>query len=221
MKFCEKCSVSVTGGFEKCPLCQNTLAGENKNEYETFPFVPLVRHKHGLFFRFMLLGSFTAVIISVAVNRMLPQSGLWSLFVLAGVACVWFSVAVAVRKRRSILKNLAYQVTIISILAVLWDVLTGWRGWSVDFVIPIAFVSAMSTTAILARLLKMQTETYIIYSCLLILYGIIPVIFVLTELSNIIIPSMICVALSLISFVSLLIFEGRNMSDELKRRLHL
>ena len=221
MKFCEKCSVSVTGGFEKCPLCQNTLAGENKNEYETFPFVPLVRHKHGLFFRFMLLGSFTAVIISVAVNRMLPQSGLWSLFVLAGVACVWFSVAVAVRKRRSILKNLAYQVTIISILAVLWDVLTGWRGWSVDFVIPIAFVSAMSTTAILARLLKMQTETYIIYSCLLILYGIIPVIFVLTGLSNIIIPSMICVALSLISFVSLLIFEGRNMSDELKRRLHL
>lgn len=230
MKICEKCGVSVTGGFEKCPLCQNTLADagntddnpdNNITEEETFPFVPLAIHKHSMLFRVVQLCSAILVIVSFTVNWMLPQSGLWSLFVVAGVVCVWLSLIVAIRKRRNILKNLAYQVTIVSIFSVIWDIFTGWRGWSVDFFIPIAFVSVMSATAIIARILKMQTETYIIYSFLLIIYGIIPAFFVLSGLSVIIYPSLICAACSFISFAALLIFEGRNMTEELKRRLHL
>jgi hypothetical protein len=242
MKTCEKCAVSVSGGFKKCPLCRHTLIGigestnknateatqaneaaeaETKYETETFPFIPLTKHKHSLLFRLLQLCSAAVVIVSFIINWMLPQGGFWSLFVIAGVACVWLSLAVAIRKRHNILKNLSYQVTIVSILSVLWDIFTGWRGWSVDYVIPIAFVSAMSVTAVLARILKMHTETYIIYSFLLMLYGIIPAVFVLSGLSTIIYPSMICVAGSLFSLAALLIFEGRNMIEELKRRLHL
>jgi len=221
MKTCEKCAVSVSGGFIKCPLCQNALIGENQNEYETFPFVPLVRHKHGLLFRLLLLCSAAIVIASFIINWMLPRSGLWSLFIIAGVACTWLGIIIAIRKRHNILKNLTYQVTIVSILSVLWDICTGWYCWSVNFVIPIAFVCAMSVTAILARILKMQTETYIIYSFLLIIYGIIPAIFVMSGLSTIIYAPLICVACSLFLFAALLIFEGKNMIEELKRRLHL
>jgi len=223
MKTCEKCAVSVSGDFEKCPLCQNTLTGENqnKNEYETFPFVPFAIHKHSSLFRLLQLCSAAVVIVSFTVNWMLPQSGFWSLFVIAGVACMWLSLSIAIRKRHNILKNLTYQVTIVSILSVLWDVFTGWRGWSVDFVIPIVFVSAMSVTAVLAHILKLHTGAYIIYSFLLVLYGIIPAVFVLSGLSIIIYPSLICVACSLFSFAALMIFEGRNMIEELKRRLHL
>ena len=226
MKTCEKCTVSVAGNFEKCPLCQNTLTGETKkhnehNEYETFPFIPLAIHKHNLLFRLLILCSVALVIISFIINWMLPKSGLWSLFVVAGVICVWISLLIALRKRHNILKNLAYQVTIISILAVLWDISTGWRGWSVDYFIPIAFVSVMSATSVIARILKMPTEVYMVYSILLILYGIIPVIFVLSGLSVIVYPSLICVAGSLLSLAALIIFEGRNMIEELKRRLHL
>ena len=205
-------------------MCQNTLTGETQNEYEkyeTFPFIPLAIHKHSLLFRFLMLGSAALVIISFAVNWMLPKSGFWSLFVVAGVVCVWISLAVALRKRHNILKNLAYQVIIISILAVLWDIFTGWHGWSVDYVVPIAFVSVMTATSIIARILKIPTEVYMVYSILLILYGIIPVIFVLSGLSVIIYPSLICVAGSLLSLAALIIFEGKNMTEELKRRLHL
>ena len=221
MKMCENCAVSVSGGFEKCPLCQNALVSGTQDEYEPFPFIPLVINKHSLLLRLLLLCSVAVAIISFTVNWMLPQSGFWSLFVVAGVACVWVSLLTAIRKRHNILKNLSYQVTIISILSVLWDVFTGWHGWSVDYVIPIAFASVMTATAILARILKMPTETYMVYSVLLILYGIIPAIFVLSGLSTIIYPSLICVAGSLLSLAALLIFESRNMIEELKRRLHL
>jgi len=213
--------VSITGSFEKCPLCQNTLIGESQNEYETFPFVPLAKYKHNMLYRLLQLGSAAIVIASFVINWMLPHAGLWSLFVVAGVVCVWISLITAIRKRHNILKNLSYQVVIVSVLSVLWDVFTGWHGWSVDFVIPIAFVSVMAATAVLSRILKMYTDTHIIYSFLLIVYGIIPMIFVLSGLSEIILPSLVCVACSLFSFAALLIYEGRDMKEELKRRLHL
>jgi hypothetical protein len=161
------------------------------------------------------------VIIAATVNCLLPRSGFWSLFVFGGVACLWLSLMVAIRKRHNILKNLSYQVTIISLLSVLWDIFTGWRGWSVDYVIPIAFVSVMAATTILARILNLPAETYIIYSVLLIVYGIIPAVFILSGLGAVTWPSLICVAASLLSLAALLIFEGRNMTEELKRRLHL
>lgn len=223
MKFCEKCGVSVSGEFEKCPLCQNTLTKTNQSgdQHETFPFVPFASRKHTLLFRLLMLCSAALVIFSFTVNWMFPESGFWSLFVIAGVVCVWVALAVAIRKRHNMLKNLSYQVTIVSILSVFWDIFTGWRGWSVDFVIPIAFVTAMSVTAILSRILKMETENYIIYSFLLMIYGILPAVFVLSGFVGIVYPSLICVACSLFSFAALMIFEGHNMIEELKRRLHL
>ena len=224
MRTCEKCRVSVSGSpdeFGKCPLCQNPLAGTDPAGSDVFPFIPLLGHKHGLMFRMLQLCSAVAVIVSAAVNWMFPQGGFWSLFVAAGVACVWLIIIISIRKRNNILKNLAYQVTAASILSVLWDVFTGWHGWSVDYVIPIAFITAMAATTVLARVLKMRAETYLIYSLLLILYGIIPAVFVLSGLCAIVYPAMICVTCSLVSFAALMIFEGKNMIGELHRRLHM
>jgi len=221
MKICEKCSVTVSGNFEKCPLCQNILIGEWQDGSECFPFVPIVKYEHSFLYRLLQLCSALVVIVSLTVNWMLPQSGFWSLFVIAGITCIWISVSVAVRKRHNILKNLTYQVTIISIFSALWDIFTGWYGWSIDFVIPIAFVSAMSVISTLAYVLKMKAETYIIYLFLLILYGIIPTVFVLCGWSKIIYPSLVCIACSLLSLTALFIFQGRNMAEELKRRMHL
>lgn len=213
--------MTVSGNPEKCPLCRNTLTGEGRDDNEVFPFVPIAKYEHSLLNRMLKLCSAAIVIASLTVNWMLPRSGFWSLFVVAGVACVWIAVGTAIRKRHNILKNMAYQVTIISILSVLWDVFTGWHGWSIDFVIPIAFVSAMSATSILALIRKMQAGTYLVYMFLLILYGIIPAIFVLIGWSKIILPSLLCVAVSLFLLAALFILEGGNVAEELKRRLHL
>ena len=52
-------------------------------------------------------------------------------------------------------------------------------------------------------------------------FGIVPVIFYLTGILNVRIPSVICIAVSLISFFAILIYEGRNMLKEIEKRLHL
>ena len=74
---------------------------------------------------------------------------------------------------------------------------------------------------VLARILKIPVESYIVYLFIVICFGIIPVLTLLLDYNRILIPSLICFAFSIISLAGLLIFEGKNMHTQLKRKMHL
>ncbi len=221
MKYCEKCSLKIAGYRDECPLCQGRLVRISDEDEEVYPFIPTIYHEHSLFFKILILLSIVAAVISVTVNLMLPQSGWWSAFVVLGIACLWISLAFSVHKRNNIPKILMYQVVVISLLSILWDYVTHWHGWSLDYVIPIICILAMVSLAITARVMKMPIRDYLIYVCIDALFGIVPIIFYLTGRLGVIYPSLICVAMSIITLAALLIFEGESMMAELKRRLHL
>ena len=221
MKYCEKCTVKAAVNTKRCPLCQNRLTELGGGEGSIFPPVMTVYHQFGVFFKLLILGSVAAAVICVAINLMLPQSGMWSMFVVMGVACLWIALAFALRTRHNFLKNLVYQAIVISVLSVVWDWVTGWRGWSIDYVIPIICMVAMVLLAVIVKIKHMEISDYIIYMALFGIFGIIPIIFYLTGSLRILYPSLICVAQSIISLAALIIFEGENVRAELKRRLHL
>ena len=219
--YCEKCKVTVAGKRQRCPLCQGTLTQTQERSEEVFPDVPTIYHQYGMFIRLLLFTSVALAVISVAVNLMLPQTGWWSFFVVLGVGCLWVSLAFAVRKRSNIPKNMMYQVFTISILSIVWDALTGWHGWSIDYVIPIVCVAAMLSLGILARVLHMPIQDYMVYLMIDMVFGMVQIVFYLTGCLRVMYPSLICVAVSVISLAGLLIFEGSAMRAELRRRLHL
>ncbi|MBC8571159.1 DUF6320 domain-containing protein [Zongyangia hominis] len=221
MKYCDKCKLQVEGVQTHCPLCQNQLRDLGSENVPVFPAVPTLFRQNSLFFQLLIFGSIVAVVISVTVNLLIPHSGYWSLFVAAGILCFWVSFAIALHKRSNISKNILYQVVIISILAILWDLGTGWHGWSLDYVFPIVCVAAMIAMAAIARVMHLPIVDQMIYFVLDAFFGILPVIFVWTGLVGVPYPSIICAAGSVISLAALLIFEGHNMLTELKRRLHL
>ena len=68
----------------------------------------------------------------------------------AGVFCTWLLVMVGYRKRKNPLKNGMWQLVIVSVGAVLWDVFTGWKGWSVDYVFPLASIVNTLSMVIIA-----------------------------------------------------------------------
>jgi len=221
VKCCDKCKIHVAGSRSVCPLCQAVLSDEGEPSPNPFPTIPTIYRQHNLFFRWLIFASVVAAVVSVAVNLLLPQSGLWSLFVLAGIGCLWISLAIAIRKRHNIPKNMLYQVVIISGLSALWDWLTGWHGWSIDYVVPIICVCAMAALGILSRVLKWQLSDLLVYFCLDGVFGILPIVFYLTGCLHVPYPSIVCVAVSVISLAAILLFAGENMWHELKRRLHL
>jgi len=113
------------------------------------------------------------------------------------------------------------QVAIISSLAIFWDWKIGWKGWSIDFVIPIACIGAMIMIYIIAKIMKLSIRDYITYALIDGLLGIVPLLFMLLGWTKFIYPTIICVALSIIFLSALFIFHGRDIKDELNKRMHI
>lgn len=220
MKYCNNCKVHVAGNRKNCPLCQEILVGE-KFKDEVFPKISFVYKEHGLFFKVMLLVAIIIASVSVAINILLPQKGAWSLFVLGGLGSVWASMITAINKRSNIPKNIVYQVMIISVIVVLWDLLTGWKGWSITYVIPFVCFSAMISMAIISKVLKLYVEDYILYIIIDGLFGLVQIIFIFTGGLSVLYPSLICIVTSVISLSTILIFEEKKLRAEIKRRLHM
>ncbi len=220
MKFCKSCNVSVTGKRKICPLCQGRLTGDKAQE-EIFPKISFVYTEHSLFFKVMLLTSIIAATVSVAVNILMPGGGAWSLFILGGLASVWASLITIINQRKNIPKNIVYQVMTISVTALIWDTLTGWRGWSINYIIPLVCVFAMISMAVISKIRKLHIEDYILYIIIDSLFGIVPVIFIILGLLDVLYPSIICISTSIISLSTIIIFEDKSLKAEIKRRLHV
>jgi hypothetical protein len=210
----------VVGNRKNCPLCQEKLMGD-KHEDEVFPKISFVYKEHGMFFKIMLLVSIIVASITVSFNILFPQRGAWSLFVLGGLGSVWVSMISAINKRNNIPKNIVYQVMIISIIAVIWDFLTTWKGWSITYVIPFVCFFAMISMAIISKVLKLHVEDYILYIIIDGLFGLIQIIFIFTGGLTTLFPSLICIVTSIISLSTIFIFEDKKLLAEIKRRLHL
>jgi hypothetical protein len=226
MKHCDKCNVEIIGDRSNCPLCQSVLVPSEKEttkflDVEIFPYVPTLYKQHNLFFKLLIFLSIVAVVIGVMVNIMFHSRGWWSLFIVVGVGCLWMELYVAFFKSKNIPKNILHQTILTCVLCVFWDWFTHWRGWSLDYAIPIVYLSAMLAMVFSSKIMNLDVEDYMIYVIIGGLFGITPTVFLLFGLIESVFLSLICVAASIIFLSAVAIFQGNGIMAELKRRLHL
>lgn len=218
MQYCEKCNVKITGNHTKCPLCQGDLRGEI-TKTNTFPNIPKENHIINLILKISALVDITTISIAVLLN--LSFGGHWSLYVVFGSLTAWIVVIITIKMHGNLAKNTIWLTAIISILSVVWDILTGYRGWSIDYVLPILCCSAMIEMAIVAYIKRLRIEDFIFYMIIDILFGIIPLVLMLLDVVTIPYPSIVCVVTSIISLSTLILFEGKALKAEIVRRMHI
>lgn len=237
MQNCEYCKITLKGNYEVCPLCGGILQekgdhGEVKaashlevktasHLEEVFPNIPTIFQEFNIFIRIIIMISLAAIIISFAVNLIFTKDSRWSLIVAASIACMWISLFFIIRKKNNIPKTIIWQVALIGILSVLWDWSIGWLGWSINFVIPGICIGAMVVMAIAAKILKIGVRDLLVYLFIDIIFGFVPIIFLLSGDLYVTFPSVICVATSAISLSAIVLFEGDNMKAELKKKMHI
>ncbi|GHU34050.1 hypothetical protein FACS1894105_00150 [Clostridia bacterium] len=222
---CEKCRVEVAGSLKNCPLCQGDLSAHKKADGEStaddiFPVIPAA-NKHRTLLSWSIFGVVTTSIISIAINLSFPESGMWSVFVVFGILSLSLSFNFVITRLKNIPKNILWQVFVISVLSVLWDVFIGWKGWSVTFVIPILSACAMVAMAVVAQILHLGIEDYIFYLVIDSVLGLLQLIFILTKLVSVVYPSAISFACSVIFLAALFLFEGKALISEIQRRMHV
>ncbi|MBR7185731.1 MAG: hypothetical protein IKD37_09025 [Clostridia bacterium] len=218
MKYCDNCRLAVRTNRQTCPLCQAQLRGEGES---AFPEIKSVYNQFILFFKLLLALTIAGAVASVAINLMIPESGLWCHYVLFGGLCFWVLLITAIRRRTSIPRGILNQVFWICIFSGIWDALTVWHGWSIDFVIPCTCIIAIVALGVLGKVLRLPTGDYL--ACILVdaVFGIVPLVFYLTGLSQFVYLSLSCVAVSLIAAAFIFIFHGKQIRSDLARRFHV
>lgn len=219
--YCSKCGVHMRTYQTRCPLCQGALTGAFEENGQIFPRVGRDEIWMKALIKIAAFCSLVAVAVCIGANLYLHRVGGWSLFVIAGIGSFWLSFAVVLKKKDNIHKTIVWQTVIISGMAVLWDIFTGFHGWSVDFVIPVMCICAMIAMSVIAQITKLHIEDYMIYVIIDSCLGILSATLIILDIIHFILPSVICITASIISLGTLFIFEGRAMRTELRRRLHL
>jgi hypothetical protein len=75
--------------------------------------------------------------------------------------------------------------------------------------------------AIISKIRRFPIEDYILYIIIDGLFGVIPILFILFGLLDVLYPTVICIATSIISLSTIMIFEDKKLMAEIKRRLHV
>lgn len=221
MLYCSYCKVHIHGETNQCPLCQNLIVPDkDAASHDKFPRIPLTYERH-LAIRIMLFFSVAALVVSFVVHYLFPSPVNWPLWILLGLASMWFSLIIVIRKRYHITKNIMWQVTLVSVLAMVWDWATGWSGWSLDFVLPTVYVVAMLVMYVLARIMKLSVRDYITYLLLDGVFGVIPILFILCDWVNVVYPSLVSAVVSFLFLSAILIFHGDSIKAELSKRMHV
>ena len=146
----------------------------------------------------------------------------WAWFVTAGAFCTWLMVSVAYVKRRNLLKNEMWQLVIVTVAGVLWDVLTGWRGWSVDYLLPLGALAVICSMWVITAVQKLEAAEYMIYLMEAGAFGgVIPVILMAAGVVTVLYPSLICVCVSFLMLVWLFLFKRKDTVREIQKKFRV
>lgn len=222
MQYCNHCNVSIRNPKEQCPLCGNKLAPYDDDllKKEIFPVIPSYLKSH-LTLRILILVSIILVVFSFSFHAIFPSSMNWPLLLTFGLVSIWLDLIFLVQKRYHIPKKIVWQVAILSLLSIFWDWKIGWIGWSITYVIPILCLVAMIIMYSIAIIMKLSPRDYITYVFINALFGIVPIIFILFDLVEVIYPSIISIAISVIFLAAIFILQGKSIIGELDKRMHM
>ena len=153
-----------------------------------------------------------AIVISMMTDIIISPGVHWSVFVAAGCATMWLTMAVGYVKRFNLLKNAAWQLLIMSGICVLWDLGTGWRGWLLIQVVML----------IISGIRSLSPREYMIYYVMAAVYSmILPLILLVTGVIHYKTPSVICIGCSFLLLIGLILFKRKEFKEEMHKKFHV
>lgn len=219
MKHCDLCGVEVATPARLCPLCGAPLSGEEPGE-AAYPAAGFGRGYHFIK-RLLLFLTVMAVAVCAVVNLSVDPEFWWWAIVATVLAYAWAVGAHTLRHGGNGGGRVLTQVLAAAALVLLLDLETGWRGWSVDFVLPA--ICGVGIAAILVLILCNLTNWagYVLYQIMLALLGFVPIALYFAGFAHVFWASAIPAVMALASLAALFFFGDRTIKNEFVRRLHL
>ena len=221
MKYCSYCKVNIEQDKEKCQLCGNFISTIEEDQLEDiFPEIPPSFESY-LGLRMMIFISIATIVTSFVVDIIFPSPINWPLLLVFGLLSIWLGLFFILKKQYNIHKKIIWQVIIVSLLSLFWDWNIGWKSWSLTYVIPTISISAMVIMYVTAKIMKLSARNYILYALISGVLGIVPALFILFGWVRVLYPSVVSVGVSIIFLSAVFIFKGKEIKEELNRKMHI
>ena len=219
MSKCRYCQIEILDAAGHCPLCRSALEPDSRWE-SMYPDVRVRTRKLALASRIYLFCAIVLECILILINTVLEHQLWWC--VITGLALLYVYLLL----RYALLGTGGYQsktfvLTLLAVLcAVAADFVTGYRGWSVDYVLPCGILFIDIATIVLMAVNHRNWQSYISVQIIMILCSLIPAGLYISGLEHNICFAFLPLVFSAFLFLGTMIIGGRRAKLELKRRFH-
>jgi len=222
MKTCKRCQVKIMDATVTCPLCRSVLADEGVDLPKTrYPLASFKSSSYYLFQKIILFISVLIILASVVVNYFFYNGILWSLASIVAVLYSWTIIRHAIKNSIDLASKIIVQTISGSILVIVIDCVTGFNGWSFNYVVPQAAILANIGIFVLLIVSKLDWKKYVLHQMGMAFLGFIPLILTMVKIVDRPLMSYIATATSVIILVFTVIFGDKSLKSEITRRFHI
>lgn len=217
---CSHCGVRIIDNTEKCPLCNGILdPGENGEDH--YPDIVHKARKLGLVLRILMATWVATTAILGLINYYTYDGVLWSAIISIAMFYVLFMIYLLTYTNVGYLGRIFSSIIMGVVLVVSIDIVTGFKGWSVDYVLP-GGLFAIDIAIMIVRFINYKNwQSYMYTEFLVVLLGIIPITLIRLGIVHHPRVSVAAFFTSVLLFIVTLIIGGRATRAELKRRFHI
>lgn len=222
MKTCPYCKIKVGGRTDTCPLCQSPLHEEAEEEEPYWPSFAKLRQMSlvAKIFLFLIL---SGCVLCVAIDFLFTEVSHrhWSVPVLIWVFVWMFMIVHFVKAYKSAPKILLQSMLVLSILTVYTGQFAGFRELAVDLLVPVYCCITLVTNFVFSFIRAQFTENAMICMLCNVVIGVVPYVALMLYRGNAPVAWTISLILSMITFIGLVVFQGKKVLLEIQKRLHM
>ena len=220
MSRCRNCNVEILDESEFCPLCHAVL--EQTEELENmYPDARLKTQKLKFATRVYLFCAIVVEFILLIIDFNGENQVHWSVLAGLGLLYVYTVLRYAVLGKSGYRAKTIVLVLLAVLLTVVVDFVTGYRGWSVDYV---ASGGILLVDLVIISLMiwnRRNWQSYMMWQISMILFSVIPAVLYPLGLEHNFYMAFLPLIVSTFLFLGTLMLGGRRASQELYRRFHI
>ena len=219
MAKCVQCGVEVLDDTLTCPLCRSVLKPTEELE-NMYPNARVTMRKRIFFSRIYLFCGILTEVVLILLNAWQDSMIWWSAIAGLGILYSYMVLRYAIIGKAGYRSKVAVLSMIALMSIVATDFIIGYRGWSVDYVLPAGIL--LMDVSILGCMAfnKRNWQSYIMWQLAMVLFSLIPMFLYLTGLENNRWIAFAPLVISLLVFSGTMIIGGRRAGIELSRRFH-
>ncbi len=219
MQRCEICKIDVRGDKNCCPLCHGPLTGEASES--VYPVLGRSKLSRVTISRIVSLIAISFIIVMGTLAYHTNFRHPWFILAIASALVLWIDILLNVYYQHNALKLISVQTYIGIALTLVVDILSGYRGWSVTWVIPFAFLGLAVVTLAIGRGLRMRLTEYLVYLVVDAAFSLVQIVFLCLRMEIFRLPLLLSMGILVAGTLALLAFRQRALRISMEKVFHV